>query len=83
MLFIGGGSAGGITVGRAMQERPDLFAGVLDLVPAANTVRSEFTPNGPPNIPEFGTIKTEQGFKIFMQWTASSTSSRVSTIRRS
>ncbi len=62
-LFIIGGSAGGITMGRAMTERPDLFAGVLDLVPAANTLRSEFSPNGPPNVPEFGSVKTEQGFK--------------------
>ena len=62
-LFIFGGSAGGITMGRAMTERPDLFAGVIDSVPAANTLRDEFSPNGPPNIPEFGTIKTEQGFK--------------------
>lgn len=66
-LFILGGSAGGITMGRAMEERPDLFAGVLDLVPAANTLRAEFSPNGPPNIPEFGTIKTEEGFRnLFM-----------------
>ncbi|HUO94278.1 MAG TPA: prolyl oligopeptidase family serine peptidase [Rhizomicrobium sp.] len=62
-LFIFGGSAGGITMGRALTERPDLFAGVIDAVPAANTLRAEFSPNGPPNIPEFGTIKTEQGFK--------------------
>jgi prolyl oligopeptidase len=62
-LFIFGGSAGGITMGRALTERPDLFAGIIDSVPAANTLRAEFSPNGPPNIPEFGTIKTEQGFK--------------------
>ncbi len=62
-LFIIGGSAGGITMGRALTERPDLFAGVLDLVPAANTLRAEFSPNGPPNIPEFGTVTTEAGFK--------------------
>ena len=62
-LFILGGSAGGITMGRAMTDRPDLFAGVIDIVPAANTLRGEFSPNGPDNIPEFGTIKTEQGFK--------------------
>jgi prolyl oligopeptidase len=62
-LFIIGGSAGGITMGRALTERPDLFAGVLDLVPAANPLRSEFSPNGPPNIPEFGTVSTEAGFK--------------------
>ncbi|HEY5290423.1 MAG TPA: prolyl oligopeptidase family serine peptidase, partial [Caulobacteraceae bacterium] len=62
-LFIIGGSAGGITMGRAMTDRPDLFAGVIDIVPAANTLRAEFSPNGPDNIPEFGSIKTEQGFK--------------------
>ncbi|MEO7205263.1 MAG: prolyl oligopeptidase family serine peptidase [Steroidobacteraceae bacterium] len=60
-LFILGGSAGGITMGRAMTERPDLFAGVLDLVPSANPLRAEFTAGGPANIPEFGTITTAQG----------------------
>jgi prolyl oligopeptidase len=62
-LFIIGGSAGGITMGRALTERPDLFAGVLDMVPAGNTLRAEFSPNGPPNIPEFGTVTTPEGFK--------------------
>ncbi|MBV8136248.1 MAG: prolyl oligopeptidase family serine peptidase [Deltaproteobacteria bacterium] len=62
-LFITGGSAGGITVGRAMTERPDLFAGVIDRVPAANALRMEFSPSGPPNIPEFGTVTNEEGFK--------------------
>jgi prolyl oligopeptidase len=62
-LFIMGGSAGGITMGRAMEERPDLFAGVIDSVPSANPLREEFTPNGPNNIPEFGTITQEDGFK--------------------
>jgi len=61
-LFILGGSAGGITMGRSLTERPDLFAGVIDLVPAANTLRAEFSPNGPPNIPEFGTVTTQAGF---------------------
>jgi prolyl oligopeptidase len=62
-LFIMGGSAGGITVGRAMTERPDLFAGVIVQVPAANTLRAEFSPNGPPNVPEFGTVSDKEGFK--------------------
>lgn len=62
MLFIAGGSAGGITMGRAMEERPDLFAGVIDEVPVANPLRQEFSPNGPGNIPEFGTVATAQGF---------------------
>jgi prolyl oligopeptidase len=58
-----GGSAGGITIGRSITERPDLFAAVIDAVPMSDVVRAEFTPNGPPNIPEFGTVKTEDGFK--------------------
>jgi prolyl oligopeptidase len=62
-LIIFGGSAGGITVGRALTERPDLFAGVLALVPSANALRGEFQPSGPVNIPEFGTVKTIEGFK--------------------
>lgn len=60
-LFILGGSAGGITMGRSLTERPDLFAGVLDLVPSANTLRAEFTAGGPANIPEFGTITNASG----------------------
>ena len=62
-LFILGGSAGGIAVGRAFTERPDLFAGVIAMVPSANALRGEFGPTGPINIPEFGTIKTEAGFR--------------------
>ena len=62
-LFIFGGSAGGIAMGRALTERPDLFAGVIALVPAADTLRQEFEPSGPLNTPEFGSIKTEAGFK--------------------
>jgi prolyl oligopeptidase len=60
-LFILGGSAGGITMGRSLTERPDLFAGVLDLVPSANTLRAEFTAGGPANIPEFGSVKSAEG----------------------
>ena len=58
-----GASAGGITIGRAFTERPDLFAAALDRVGASNTLRFEFTPNGPPNIPEFGSVKTQWGFE--------------------
>jgi prolyl oligopeptidase len=60
-LFILGGSAGGITMGRSLTERPDLFAGVIDLVPDANTLRAEFTSGGPANVPEFGTITDAAG----------------------
>lgn len=57
-----GGSAGGITIGRAIEMRPHLFAAVVDSHGETDTLRSEFTPNGPPNISEFGSVKTEAGF---------------------
>ncbi len=50
-------SAGGILVGRAMTERPDLFAAVIPQVGTMNPLRGEETPNGPVNAPEFGTVK--------------------------
>ncbi len=67
LLAIQGGSAGGITVGRALTERPDLFAAVVPSVGMLDTMRAEFTPNGPPNIPEFGSVKTEDGFKGLLE----------------
>jgi prolyl oligopeptidase len=62
-LGIIGGSAGGITVGRFMTEEPALAAVVIDQVGVSNATRSEFSPNGPPNIPEFGTVIDPVGFK--------------------
>jgi len=65
-LGIWGGSAGGILVGRAMTERPDLFAAVVSAVGALDALRFEDTPNGVPNIPEFGSKKTDAGFRALM-----------------
>jgi len=61
-LAITGTSAGGIAVGRALTEAPDLFAAVISHVGVSNPLRFEFTPNGPANIDEFGTIKEREGF---------------------
>ena len=58
-----GTSAGGITIGRAITSQPHLFAAALDVVGVSNALRSEFTPNGPPNIPEFGSVTNEVGFR--------------------
>jgi prolyl oligopeptidase len=69
-LAILGGSAGGILVGRAITERPDLFAVAFDEVPDSDTLRSEFSPNGPPNIPEFGTVTEPDGFKALYEMSA-------------
>jgi len=65
-LGILGGSAGGILVGRAMTERPELFAAVIPAVGALDMLRAEETPNGIPNIPEFGSHVSESGFKALL-----------------
>jgi prolyl oligopeptidase len=52
-----GTSAGGILISRAVTERPDLFAAAVVNVGIANAMRVEFSPNGPINTPEFGTVK--------------------------
>ena len=52
-----GFSAGGILVGRAMTERPDLFAATIHNVPLSNPLRGEIRPNGLEDANEFGTLK--------------------------
>ena len=69
-LAIIGGSAGGITVGRFLTERPDLAAVVISQVGMSNAMRSEFSPNGPPNVPEFGTVTDPEGFKALAEMDA-------------
>lgn len=58
-----GTSAGGVLIGGAITQRPDLFAGALIRVGCSDILRQEFTPNGPPNIPEFGSVTDPDGFK--------------------
>lgn len=58
-----GASAGGILIGNAVAERPDLFGAAIIEVGLNNMLRYETTANGVPNIAEFGSVKTEQGFR--------------------
>lgn len=66
-LGIYGGSAGGIFVGRAMTERPDLFAAAVPSVPVLDMVRSEQRANGVANVPEYGTVKVEAEFHALLR----------------
>ena len=66
-LGIYGGSAGGIFVGRAITERPDLFAVAVPSVPVLDMVRSEQRANGVANIPEYGTVKVEPEFHALLR----------------
>lgn len=65
-LGIYGGSAGGIFVGMAINERPELFAAAVPAVPVMDMIRFELDPNGLANIPEFGTVKNQQGFESLL-----------------
>jgi prolyl oligopeptidase len=62
-LAIGGRSAGGITVGRAITERPELFAAVIDGVGWSNPLRYVAEPNGYGEEPEWGRISEQAGYK--------------------
>ncbi|QNH61650.1 prolyl oligopeptidase family serine peptidase [Hymenobacter sediminicola] len=69
-IAINGGSAGGILIGRAMTERPDLFAVAIPEVGCMNSVRMENSPNGPVNVPEFGTMTKEDEAKALLEMDA-------------
>jgi prolyl oligopeptidase len=62
-LAIGGRSAGGITVGRALTERPELFAAVIDGVGWSNPLRYVAEQNGYGEEPEWGAISDEAGYR--------------------
>lgn len=62
-LAIGGRSAGGIPMGRAMEERPDLFAAVVSGVGWHNPLRYVAEQNGYAEEPEWGAITDPAGFK--------------------
>jgi prolyl oligopeptidase len=65
-----GTSAGGILIGRAVTERPDLFAAALINVGCLDMLRSETTMNGVPNIAEFGSVATKSGFETLLAMSA-------------
>jgi prolyl oligopeptidase len=65
-----GESAAGPMIGPAMTERPDLFGVMIIDVGVLDTVRFEATANGETNVPEFGSTKTEVGFKALYAMSA-------------
>ncbi len=65
-----GGSAGGILIGRAITERPNLWACAVPKVGVLSIMRQEFTPNGPINAPEHGSIYNINEFFALMEMDA-------------
>jgi prolyl oligopeptidase len=65
-MAIKGTSAGGIFVGRAVTEAPELFAAAIFEVGALDSLRFEFTANGATNVSEFGTVAKADEFRALM-----------------
>jgi prolyl oligopeptidase len=62
-LAIMGGSNGGLLMGAAMTQRPDLFRAVVSLVGIYDMLRVELDPNGSFNTTEYGSVKNPEQFE--------------------
>jgi prolyl oligopeptidase len=63
-LAVRGTSAGGIAVGGALVQHPELFAAAVDNVGMTDILRFQQTEGGPANVPEFGDIASASDFKF-------------------
>jgi prolyl oligopeptidase len=62
-LVIEGGSNGGLLMGAALTQHPELFRAVVSWVGIYDMLRVETFPNGQFNITEYGTIQNPEQFK--------------------
>jgi len=62
-LAILGGSNGGLLMGAALTQKPELFRAVVSFVGIYDMLRVELDPNGAFNVTEFGTVKDPEQFK--------------------
>jgi len=62
-LAIEGGSNGGLLMGAALTQRPDLFRAVVSFVGIYDMLRVELSPNGTFNVTEYGSVEDPGQFK--------------------
>ncbi len=62
-LVIMGGSNGGLLMGAALTQHPELFRAVVSYVGIYDMLRVELFPNGEFNVTEYGSVKNPDQFK--------------------
>ena len=62
-LAIIGGSNGGLLMGAALTQHPEMYHAVVSMVGIYDMLRVELSPNGAFNVTEFGTVKEADQFK--------------------
>ncbi|HEY0477196.1 MAG TPA: prolyl oligopeptidase family serine peptidase [Kofleriaceae bacterium] len=67
-LAIQGGSNGGLLVGAAVTQRPDLFKAVICAVPLLDMVRYHLFGSGKTWVPEYGSAEDPEQFKALYQY---------------
>lgn len=67
-LAIQGGSNGGLLVGAAMTQRPDLFKAVICAVPLLDMIRYHLSGSGKTWIPEYGSAEDAAQFKALYEY---------------
>jgi len=63
-----GGSNGGLLMGATMTQHPELPKAVVSYVGVYDMLRSELTPNGVFNIPEYGSVKDAEQFQVLFSY---------------
>jgi prolyl oligopeptidase len=67
-LAIEGGSNGGLLMGAALTQHPELFRAVVAHVGLYDMLRVELDPNGAFNVTEFGTVANPQHFEALYDY---------------
>ncbi|MFY0571941.1 prolyl oligopeptidase family serine peptidase [Archangium lansingense] len=67
-LAIQGGSNGGLLMGAALTQHPEMYRTVLAHVGIYDMLRVELTPNGQFNVTEYGTVKNPEHFQAMQAY---------------
>src|SRR5271156_2370040 len=67
-LAIEGGSNGGLLMGAALTQHPELLGAVVSHVGIYDMLRVELSPNGAFNVTEFGTVQESDHFKALYSY---------------